>query len=1219
MAEVFANPLVDLAEYTDMKQDMDKGKGPVQVSGVTDSQKVHVMHELSKDNPWRLVVTYDDTRAKEIFDDFSYFEPNTWLYPARDLLFYSSDIHGNLLTRQRMQVFKHLLEDEGGVVVTTVDGLMDHLLPLSRIKESCLNIMVGQTLDMEEIKHLLTGMGYERMGQVDGMGQFSVRGGILDVFSLTEEVPVRIELWGDEVDSIRSFDAESQRSIQQMDEVTIYPAAELILTKKDIEEGILRLEADEKKQEKAFRDQKKPEEAQRIRRAVGELVESLKEGFDVQTLDAYIRYFCRDTVSFLDYMKEVGEKAVIVSSASEMRKQAEESHLGIVAGSTGKMAEKQKASGLALILDEPQRMKEKAETVETEFRESMSHRLEQGYILPGQADLLFSSKTVLAECHTPHSIFMTGLDQRLPGMTPKAKYSLTGKNLNSYQNSFEILIKDLTKWKKDGYRVVLLSASRTRASRLAGDLREYDLRAFCPEDAGRPVAPGEIMVTYGKLHKGFEYPLIKFVVITEGDMFGVERRKKKRKKYNYEGKKISSFSELSVGDYVVHESHGLGIYKGIEKIEQDHVIKDYIKVEYGDGGNLYLPATRLEGIQKYAGADAKVPKLNKLGGTEWTKTKTKVRTAVREIAKELVELYAARQDAEGFQYGPDTVWQKEFEEMFPYDETDDQLTAIDDTKRDMESKKIMDRLICGDVGYGKTEIALRAAFKAVQEEKQVVYLVPTTILAQQIYNTFVQRMKDFPVRVDMMSRFRTPGEMKKTVEGLKKGYVDIIVGTHRVLSKDVQFKNLGLLIVDEEQRFGVTHKEKIKQMKQNVDVLTLTATPIPRTLHMSLIGIRDMSVLEEPPVDRVPIQTYVMEYNDEMIREAIHRELGRGGQVYYVYNRVNNIDEVANHVASLVPDANVAFAHGQMNEHQLEKIMLDFINGDIDVLVSTTIIETGLDIPNANTMIIQDADRLGLSQLYQIRGRIGRSNRTSYAFLMYKRDKMLKEDAEKRLQAIREFTELGSGIKIAMRDLEIRGAGNILGAEQHGHMEAVGYDLYCKMLNEAVIALKGGQEEEETFETVVDCDIDAFIPDGYIKNEYLKLDVYKRISAIETDDEYMDMQDELIDRFGDIPKSVDNLLRVAELKAMAHRAYVTEVDINTQEIRIELYPKAKLDVTKIPALIAEYKTALRFAQGGEKPVLFYQEKGKKNKNCEPMIEKAKEILGKLGELAESRK
>ena len=1196
MAEVFANPLVDLAEYTDMKQDLDQGKGPVQISGVTDSQKVHVMHELSKDNPWRLVVTYDDTRAKEIFDDFSYFEPNTWLYPARDLLFYSSDIHGNLLTRQRMQVFKHLLEDEGGVVVTTVDGLMDHLLPLSMIKESCLNIMVGQTLDMEEIKHLLTGMGYERMGQVDGMGQFSVRGGILDVFPLTEEVPVRIELWGDEVDSIRSFDAESQRSIQQMDEVTIYPAAELILTKEHIEEGILRLEADEKKQEKAFRDQKKPEEAQRIRRAVGELVESLKEGFDVQTLDAYIRYFCRDTVSFLDYMKEVGAKVTLVSS-----------------GAAGKTAEKKQTSGLALILDEPQRMKEKAETVETEFRESMSHRLEQGYILPGQADLLFASKTVLAECHTPHSIFMTGLDQRLPGMTVKAKYSLTGKNLNSYQNSFEILIKDLTKWKKDGYRVVLLSASRTRASRLAGDLREYDLRAFCPEDAGRPVAPGEILVTYGKLHKGFEYPLIKFVVITEGDMFGVEKRKKKRKKYNYEGKKISSFSELSVGDYVVHESHGLGIYKGIEKIEQDHVIKDYIKVEYGDGGNLYLPATRLEGIQKYAGADAKVPKLNKLGGTEWTKTKTKVRTAVREIAKELVELYAARQDAEGFQYGPDTVWQKEFEEMFPYDETDDQLTAIDDTKRDMESKKIMDRLICGDVGYGKTEIALRAAFKAVQEEKQVVYLVPTTILAQQIYNTFVQRMKDFPVRIDMLSRFCTPSQQKKTLEDLRKGMVDIVIGTHRVLSKDLKFKNLGLLIIDEEQRFGVAHKEKIKQLKENVDVMTLTATPIPRTLHMSLAGIRDMSVLEEPPVDRTPIQTYVMEYNEEMVREAINRELARKGQVYYVYNRVTDIDEVAAKIQKLVPDAVVTFAHGQMHEHQLERIMTDFINGEIDVLVSTTIIETGLDIPNANTMIIHDADRLGLSQLYQLRGRVGRSNRTSFAFLMYKRDKLLKEEAEKRLQAIREFTELGSGIKIAMRDLEIRGAGNVLGAEQHGHMEAVGYDLYCKMLNQAVLALKGEETEEESYATSVECDIDAYIPAAYIKNEYQKLDIYKRISAIETEDEYMDMQDELLDRFGDIPKSVENLLVIARVRALAHKCYVTEVLVKEKEVKLTMYQKAKINVGGIPDLVNSYGGALKLVPG-EVPVFHYVERKPKGITIEDMLFKAEEILKGLRKL-----
>ena len=1188
MGEIFANPLTELAEYTDMRQDLERGRGPIQICGVTDSQKVHVMHVLSEKIPWKLVVTHDDTRARELFEDFSYFCKNTWLYPARDLLFYSSDIHGNLLTRQRMQVFRHLMEDEGGIVVTTVDGLMDHLLPLSMLRERCLHVEAGSVLDVDHMKEILTDMGYERMGQVDGMGQFSIRGGIIDIYPLTEALPVRIELWDDEVDSIRSFDPESQRSVTQMDTICIYPAAEMLLTPGILEEGLARIEADGKKQERAFRDQKKAEEAHRIRQTVNELCESLREGFAIQNLDGYIRYFCKDTVSFLGYMEEAGRLA------------AEQEADG--------------SGGLAVFLDEPQRLKEKAETVETEFRESMTHRLEMGYLLPGQTDLLFSAKTVLASAETGQCAFMTGLDQRLPGMTVRKKYSITGKNVNSYQNSFEILIKDLTRWKKEGYRVILLSASHTRASRLAGDLREYDLRAYCPEDPGRPVSPGEILVTYGKLHKGFEYPLIKFVVITEGDMFGAEKRKKKRKKYNYEGKKISSFSELTVGDYVVHESHGLGIYRGIEKIEQDHVIKDYIKVEYGDGGNLYLPATRLDGIQKYAGADAKAPKLNKLGGSEWGKTKTKVKAAVRQIAKELVELYAARQDAEGFQYGPDTVWQKEFEEMFPYEETEDQLAAIEDIKKDMESRKIMDRLICGDVGYGKTEIAIRAAFKAVQEGKQVVYLVPTTILAQQHYNTFVQRMKDFPVRVDMMSRFRTQTEMKKTLEGLKKGYVDIVIGTHRVLSKDVEFKNLGLLIIDEEQRFGVAHKEKIKQLKQNVDVLTLTATPIPRTLHMSLIGIWDMSVLEEPPVDRVPIQTYVMEYNDEMVREAIHRELARGGQVYYVYNRVSNIDEIANHVAALVPDAQVAFAHGQMSERQLERIMLDFVNGEIDVLVSTTIIETGLDIPNANTMIIHDADRLGLSQLYQIRGRIGRSNRTSFAFLMYKRDKMLKEEAEKRLQAIREFTELGSGIKIAMRDLEIRGAGNILGAEQHGHMEAVGYDLYCKMLNEAVLALKGRKDEEESFETVVDCDIDAFIPDGYIKNEYLKLDVYKRISAIETDDEYMDMQDELIDRFGDIPKSVDNLLRVAELKAVAHRAYVTEVDINRQEIRMELYPKAKLNVAGIPALVSEYKNALRFVQG-EKPVMFYQDKRSKNKDCENMMAVAREIIGKLGELS----
>ena len=599
-------------------------------------------------------------------------------------------------------------------------------------------------------------------------------------------------------------------------------------------------------------------------------------------------------------------------------------------------------------------------------------------------------------------------------------------------------------------------------------------------------------------------------------------------------------------------------------------------------------ATGLDVLQKYASADAKKPKLNKLGSKEWERTKTRVRSAVNEVAKDLVELYALRQQSEGFQYGKDTVWQKEFEEMFPFEETEDQLAAIADTKADMESTRIMDRLICGDVGYGKTEIAIRAAFKAVQEGKQVVYLVPTTILAQQHYTTFVQRMKDFPVRIDLMSRFRTAAQLKKTVTDLQKGLVDIVIGTHRVLSNDVKFKDLGLLIIDEEQRFGVAHKEKIKKLKENVDVLTLTATPIPRTLHMSLVGIRDMSVLEEAPNDRLPIQTFVCEYNEELVREAIARELARNGQVYYVYNRVNNIADVAAAVSKLVPEANVAFAHGQMKEHELEQIMYDFINGEIDVLVSTTIIETGLDISNVNTMIIHDSDNMGLSQLYQLRGRVGRSNRTAYAFLMYKRDKMLKEVAEKRLAAIKEFTDLGSGFKIAMRDLEIRGAGNLLGMKQHGHMEAVGYDMYCKMLNEAVQNLKGIAVKTD-FTTTVDLDVDAYIPPEYIMNEVQKLDIYKRIAGIENGKERDDMKDELLDRFGDIPRSVDNLLRIALIRVAAHSLDMMEIKGKNERILFTFRPDADIDPSGIPDLLKKYGQSLSFTAYGN-PFFTYKYK-----------------------------
>ena len=1070
--KAFLTPLQGLAEFEQIKEKSKTNKGILQVSGCMESQKSHLMYGLSGIAPYRLILAEDERRAREIYEDYRFYDRKVYSYPAKDLLFFQADIHGNLLIRQRMKVIKALLEEKELTVVTSIDGCMDFLESLGKIKEQLIHYESDSTVDIEQLKNQLVALGYERVGQVEMPGQFSVRGGIVDIYCLTEENPWRIELWGDEIDSIRSFDPESQRSLENLEELTIYPAVEHIGDK--------------------------------------------------------------DMVSFLDYFPE--ERTII-------------------------------------FLDEPNRLTEKGGAVEEEYRQSRMHREEKGSRnLP--ENWLCSFEQLQKELNKRNCISVCALEPKQAGWKVREKFYLEVKSISAYNNSFELLVKDLHQYKKQGYRIALLSGSRTRAERLAKDLQEEGLAAFYGQDYDREICPGEIMVVYGHAKKGFEYPLIKFAVMTESDIFGQEQKKKKKK--NYSGSRIQDFAELSVGEFVVHEKHGLGIYRGIEKVEVDRIVKDYIKIEYRGGSNLYIPATQLDCLQKYSGADAsKAPKLNKLGTQEWNKTKSKVRGAVKNIAKELVELYAVRQEKEGYVCGPDTVWQREFEEMFPYEETEDQLSAIEDAKRDMESTRIMDRLICGDVGYGKTEVALRAAFKEVQESRQVAYLAPTTILAQQIYNTFVQRMKEFPVRVELLCRFRTPAQQKKAIEDLKKGQVDVIIGTHRILSKDVQFKNLGLLIVDEEQRFGVTHKEKIKQLKKDVDVLTLTATPIPRTLHMSLIGIRDMSVLEEPPMDRMPIQTYVMEYDEETVREAINRELRRGGQVYYVYNRVTDIADVALRIAKLVPDARVDFAHGQMSERELENVMYSFVNGDIDVLVSTTIIETGLDISNVNTMIIHDSDRYGLSQLYQLRGRIGRSNRTAYAFLMYRKNVMLKETAEKRLAAIREYTDLGSGFKIAMRDLELRGAGNLLGAQQHGHMNAVGYDLYCKMLNEAVKEAKGIHTMED-FETSVDLNVDAYIPDSYISNEFQKLDIYKRIAGIETQQDYDDMLEELLDRFGEPGKAVLNLLAIAKLKAIAHQGYVTEIKQTGKTVRFTLYEKARLNTEGFPALMQKYRRGLQF-------------------------------------------
>ena len=1094
-------PLTELAEFEEIRTSLPENTGILEVTGCMETQKVHLMVGLSGLFAYTLILAEDEQKAREICEDYRFYDPRVLFYPAKDLLFFQADVHGNLLIRQRMRVIREMMERNSLTVVTTVDACMDLLQPLSVIRSQIRTLHPGDELDVMDFRKWLASSGYEMTGQVGMPGEFSVRGGIIDVYPLTEDNPVRIEMWGDEIDSIRSFDSENQRSLENLEQIALYPAVE-----KQDDKGM---------------------------------------------------------VSFLEHFPE---KDTII------------------------------------FLDEPNRLTERGEEVEEEYIQSRKRREEKGEeTLP--SNWITGFKNLQKELNRRNCVSVSSLSPRQGRWKITQKKSLTVRSVSAYNSSFPMLVKDLSKYKNQGFRTVLLSGSRTRAARLARDLQDEGLNAFYGTDPDRLLQPGEIMVAYGHARHGFEYPLIKFAVISETDIFGQEQKPRHKKKV-YNGQRIRDFAELSIGDLVVHERHGLGIYRGIEKVTVEGTVKDYIKIEYKGGSFLYILATQLDALQKYTGGEnASAPRLNQLGGKEWTKTRTRVQTAVKDIAADLVRLYAARQNKEGYAYGPDTVWQREFEEMFPYEETEDQLQAIEETKRDMESKKIMDRLVCGDVGYGKTEIALRAAFKAIQESRQVVYLVPTTILAQQHYNTFQQRMKDFPVRVDMLSRFRTPTQQKKTIEALKKGQVDVVIGTHRVLSKDVQFKNLGLLIVDEEQRFGVTHKEKIKQLMTDIDVLTLTATPIPRTLHMSLIGIRDMSVLEEPPLDRMPIQTYVMEYDEETIHEAISREMRRGGQVFYVYNRVNDISEVAFRLSRLMPEARVSFAHGQMSERELEQIMYRFISGEIDVLVTTTIIETGLDISNVNTMIIHDSDRYGLSQLYQLRGRIGRSNRTAYAFLMYKKDRMLRETAEKRLAAIREYTDLGSGFKIAMRDLELRGAGNLLGAQQHGHMNAVGYDLYVKMLSEAVQEARG-IETMADFETTIDLVMDAYIPVSFIPNEGQKLDIYKRIAVIENEQDYDEMLEELLDRFGDPPKAVLNLLKIALVKAEAHQAYITEIRQNHREIRITLYENAKLDPARIPVLLDRYRRRLTFTAGKE-PYFILQYQG-------DLLTELKDLISLLG-------
>ena len=1174
--KTFYAPLSELAGIEQLKKDFEVTGQPVMISGCIDTQKIHLVHAAVNDYRFRLIITSDEAKAREMQEDSRFFDKSSIYYPAKDFIFYSADVHGNQLAGERLRCIQKIIAAQDNktniTVITTIDGCVDMLMPLQRYRDNIIHFKNSDIIDTEKLISKLVGIGYTRVPMIDGQGQFAVRGGIIDIFSYTDETPVRIELWDDEIDSIRFFDVESQRSVEKIQTYDVFPAAEWILSEDEIDAGFEKVKDEVEKQLVTLGNDKKKKTQQEMD-ACNRLRHAYADFERTRDYSKFILSFTDEIEGFTDYFPK--DETVFV-------------------------------------LDEPDRIMERMELISYEYEESMKNRLEGGYVVASQTKLMRPIAEVYKNMQSSRLMLLSSLDYKPKMLKPADYLRIDARSISSYNNSFEYLADDINKYKRTGYRVVLVCNSRTRAARIVADLEELGTQSYFSEDYDKEIMPGTVMVTYGNIHRGFEYPLIGFVIITENDIFTSRTRKKQKKKY--EGRSIAGFNELNVGDYVVHEMHGLGVYKGIEKITVEGVEKDYIKIEYAGNSNLYVLATQLDRLQKYAASDTeKKPKLNKLGSVEWNKTKAKVHGAVEEIAKDLVELYSIRQNQKGYAFGPDTVWQKEFEEMFPYEETDDQLNAIADTKADMESTRIMDRLICGDVGYGKTEVAIRAAFKAVQEGKQVAYLVPTTILAQQHFNTFEQRMKNFPLKVAQLSSFRTNKEIKETLADLKKGFVDVVIGTHRLLSKDVEFKDLGLLIIDEEQRFGVAHKEKIKKLKNNIDVLTLSATPIPRTLHMSLVGIRDMSVLEEPPVDRVPIQTFVTEHNDEMIREAINRELARGGQVYYVYNRVRSIDEAAAHIQELVPQANVAFAHGQMEKRELEKIMVDFINGDIDVLISTTIIETGMDISNVNTMIIEDADKFGLSQLYQLRGRVGRSNRTAYAFLLYRRDRMLTEVAEKRLSAIREFSDFGSGFKIAMKDLEIRGAGNVLGKSQHGHMAAVGYDLYCKMLNEAVNDLKG-IKNEYSFETNVDLSVDAYIPSTYIKSEYQKLDIYKRIAAIESEEELSDMKDELVDRYGSLSTPAVNLLNIALIKSMAHKIGIMEMKGTIEDgpsgcykTVMKVYPKAEINTEAIPDFIDSFGGAMKLVSGSQ-PQFIWRVTKKKYNNAGEYLTGIKEML-----------
>ncbi|TWH82714.1 transcription-repair coupling factor [Sedimentibacter saalensis] len=1080
-----------------------------------------------------LIITSSETKSRKYEEAVkSYIADGERLQP-KEFLLYNVDALSKDAEYKRAEVLDKILSSKKAIITASVNSVLTRVMPKDRFKESIIELKYGKSYDLNELRSSLIKLKYERVDAVEGVGQFSVRGGIIDVFSPSETNPCRIEFFDDEVDSIRLVDLKTQRSIKNLKSVRIIPCGDLIFQKEEIKKILSEIDLDyQNRLSKVHSLPNSKDVEKKLKSLYNIYQDKLMGGIGIENSDLLVPFIKDSFVSVLDYFDD----------------------------------------DFILIVDEPERVFEEEKALNESFQLKYSELFEKGEIFSKQSNVYLSDRELISKITSRPFISINGKNKTFEA---DETLQFMFKEPSSYYGKLEDLSKDLNRLKYKGYKIAIILSSTESCLKLHNLLNDYECSTVLSKDTNIAAESGQVVIVPGELKKGFEYYDNKILVLTENEIFG-SFRKKTHKTKKQKGSKLDVFTDLKVGDYVVHEHHGIGQYVGIEKIEVQNIKKDYLCIKYKGEDKLFVPVDQMSLIQKYIGSDSEKPKLNKMGSADWGKTKERSKAAIENMAGELVKLYAQRKVVKGFAFSPDTEWQKEFEYKFPFEETDDQLRCIKEIKKDMERPISMDRLLCGDVGFGKTEVAMRAAFKAVMESKQVAILVPTTILAQQHYTNIVERFRGYPVKIEMLSRFRTPYQQAKIVSDLNKGLVDVVVGTHKLLSKDLKFKDLGLLIIDEEQRFGVKHKEQIKQLKTNIDVLTLSATPIPRTLHMSMIGVRDMSIISEPPGDRLPIQTYVIEHNDGIIKDAIEKELSRGGQVYYVHNKVIDIESTASRLQRLIPEARIAVAHGQMNERHLENIMLGFVQKEYDILVCTTIIETGMDIPNVNTLIIDNADHLGLSQLYQLRGRIGRSNKISFAYLTYEKDKMLSEVADKRLKAIKEFTEFGSGFKIAMRDLEIRGCGNILGAEQHGHMLAIGYDLYVKFLERAVKELQGKMELDEDFETSVDLSVDGYIPSTYIENEEQKIEIYKKIAATSGKDDIYDITEEIIDRFGNPPKQVDNLLKISYIKSLCKKLHVKGITQSGNTVNIEMNSGNDLNQELIGYLIENYNAKIKF-------------------------------------------